>query len=49
VLPAKAEFERKIEEILQEAQERLARRKTLTNDKIIKQIDYFYEPKEDEE
>lgn len=46
-LPPKAEFEMKIREILQEAQERLARRKTPISGDVIKQIDYFYEPKED--
>jgi hypothetical protein len=46
-LPPKTEFETKIREILQEAQERLARRKALISGDVIKQIDYFYEPKED--
>jgi hypothetical protein len=46
-LPPKAEFETKIQEILQEAQERIARRKSLSSGDVIKQIDYFYEPKED--
>ncbi len=48
-LPPKAEFEEKILKILQEAQERLARRKALLSGNATKQIDYFYEPKEDEE
>lgn len=47
-LPPKEEFERKINEIIQEAQERLLRRKSLGNSKIKKQIDYFYEPKDDD-
>jgi predicted nuclease of restriction endonuclease-like (RecB) superfamily len=47
-LPSKAEFERKIKEILREAQERLARRKSLPDSDIPKQIDYFYEAKDDD-
>jgi hypothetical protein len=46
-LPPKAMFERKIREILREAQERLARRKSLPNSKIPKQIEYFFETKDD--
>jgi predicted nuclease of restriction endonuclease-like (RecB) superfamily len=46
-LPPKAEFERKIKEILCEAQERLERRKSLTGGTAQKQIEYFYEPKDD--
>jgi predicted nuclease of restriction endonuclease-like (RecB) superfamily len=48
-LPPKAEFERKIKEILREARERLARRKSLPLVDSRKQIDYFYEPKGDED
>jgi hypothetical protein len=48
-LPPKADFERKIQEILLEAQERLERRKLLPAGEAKKQIDYFCEPKEDEE
>jgi predicted nuclease of restriction endonuclease-like (RecB) superfamily len=48
-LPPKAEFEVKILEILQEAKERLARRQSLSSGDVIKQIEYFYEPKEDKE
>jgi hypothetical protein len=48
-LPPKAEFERKIKEILHEARERLARRKQLPPGSSTKQIDYFYEPKGDED
>ena len=46
-LPPKADFERKIKEILHEAQERLQRRKTIKGREIRKQINYFYEPKDD--
>jgi len=49
VLPPKAEFERKIKEILSEAQERLARRKLISNSQVQKQIEYFYEAKDDED
>jgi len=49
VLPPKAEFERKIQEILLEARERLERRKLLTSGDVIRQIDYFIEPKDDDE
>jgi len=48
-LPPKALLERKIREILHETQERLARRKLLPNSKIQKQIEYFFEPKDDED
>jgi predicted nuclease of restriction endonuclease-like (RecB) superfamily len=47
-LPPKEEFERKIKEILLEAQERLERRKTLPKGKTLKQIDYFYDSKDDD-
>jgi len=47
-LPPKEEFERKIKEILTEAQERLERRKSLPKSKIQKQIDYFYDSKDDD-
>lgn len=46
-LPPKKVFEEKIRTILAEAQERLARRKLLPEESG-RQIDYFYEPKEDE-
>jgi predicted nuclease of restriction endonuclease-like (RecB) superfamily len=46
-LPPKAEFERKIKEILIEVKERLERRKSLPNSER-KQIDYFIEPKDDD-
>ena len=48
-LPPKAEFERKIQEILLEARERLERRKSLTSREVIRQIDYFIEPRDDDE
>ena len=47
-LPPKSEFERKIREIYEEAQERLARRKTLISD-VQRDIDYFYEMKDEDE
>jgi len=46
-LPPKAEFEAKIKTLLIEARERLERRKLLPNSKIPRQIEYFYEPKDD--
>ena len=48
-LPPKALFEEKILSILAEAQERLARRKSLPPEGSRKQIDYFYDPKGDED
>jgi predicted nuclease of restriction endonuclease-like (RecB) superfamily len=48
-LPPKAEFERKIREILAETKERLERRKTLSSSEVIKQIDYFIDPKDDDD
>ncbi|MDR1777227.1 MAG: DUF1016 domain-containing protein [Desulfovibrio sp.] len=47
-LPPKAEFEEKIRTMLVEAQERLARRKLLSPGSQ-KQLDYFFEPKGDED
>ena len=47
-LPPKALLEEKIQMILQEAQERLARRKSLPLGKSTRQLDYFYESKDDE-
>jgi predicted nuclease of restriction endonuclease-like (RecB) superfamily len=47
-LPPKAEFERKIKEILTEARERLERRKSLPKGKVQKQIDYFYDSKDND-
>ena len=48
-MPPKAEFERKIREILARAKERLARRKLLTGGDIQREIEYFYEQKDDED
>jgi predicted nuclease of restriction endonuclease-like (RecB) superfamily len=48
-LPPKAVFEEKIRSILAEAQERLERRKQLLSGDSRKQIDYFYEPKGEED
>jgi len=48
-LPPKAEFETKIKTLLIEARERLARRKLLPNGGIQKQIEYFFEPKDDDD
>jgi hypothetical protein len=47
-LPPRAEFERKIRELLTEAQERLERRKMLADGKTERQIEYFLEPKEED-
>ncbi|MDR2924177.1 MAG: PDDEXK nuclease domain-containing protein [Treponema sp.] len=47
-LPPRAEFERKINEIVIEARERLERRKSLPGSKAQKQIDYFYDSKDTE-
>jgi len=47
-LPPKTVFEQKIKEIIQEARERLERRKSLPKDPG-RQIDYFLEGKDDEE
>ena len=48
-LPPKALLEEKIQSILSEAQERLSRRKSLPISNGKKEIDYFYEAKDDEE
>ena len=48
-LPPKAEFERKIQEILEQAKERLARRKLLANGSVQREIEYFYDVKDDGE
>ena len=47
-LPTKAVFEQKIKEIMEEAQERLQRRKVLPAARQ-KQIDYFIDQKEEDE
>ena len=49
VMPPKKDFERRINEIMQEAKERLERRKNLPIGEIQKQIEYFYESKDDED
>jgi predicted nuclease of restriction endonuclease-like (RecB) superfamily len=50
MLPPKAEFEKKIQTLLLEARERLDRREALAGGDVIRQIDYFYESKaEDDE
>jgi predicted nuclease of restriction endonuclease-like (RecB) superfamily len=49
VLPPKADFERKIQEILLEAHERLERRKMLPNAGVQREIDYFYEQKDEDD
>lgn len=48
-LPPKKQFERKIKEIMAEAKERLERRKLLPQSKIQRQIDYFIEPKDEDD
>lgn len=48
-LPPKAEFERKIREILEEAKERLERRKPLIDGGAERQIEYFIESKDDDD
>ena len=47
-LQPKTLLEEKINSIISEAQERLERRKLLGDGKSGRQIDYFYEPKDDE-
>lgn len=48
-LPPKEIFEKKIQSILAEAQERLERRKQFPQANIAKQINYFYDPKGEED
>ena len=48
-MPPKEVFEEKLRTMLAEAQERLERRRTLLPGSTQKQIDYFYELKEDED
>ena len=48
-MPSKADFERKIREILAQARERLARRKSLISGEVQRDVDYFYETKDDDE
>ncbi len=47
-MPPKEEFERKIQEILAQAKERLARRKLLKSGGVPREIEYFYEAKDDD-
>jgi len=47
-LPPKTEFECKIKEILSQAKERLARRKLLASGEVLRNIEYFYETKDDD-
>jgi predicted nuclease of restriction endonuclease-like (RecB) superfamily len=49
VFPPKRDFERKINEIMKETKERLERRKTLPGKGAHRQIEYFYESKDDED
>ena len=49
IMPSKTEFERKINEIMNEVKERLERRKSLPIRNTRKQIDYFYESKDYED
>jgi predicted nuclease of restriction endonuclease-like (RecB) superfamily len=48
-LPPKAVFEQKIKEIMEEAQERLERRKMLPSSDAKREIEYFYEPKDEDD
>jgi predicted nuclease of restriction endonuclease-like (RecB) superfamily len=48
-LPPRDEFEAKVKAILLESRERLERRKTLPSGEPQKQIDYFYESKDDQD
>ena len=48
-LPSKKEFEKKIGEIYEEAKERLERRKLLKSTDLGREIEYFYELKNDDE
>ena len=49
VLPPKDIFEKKIQEILLEARERIERRKMLPNGTIQRKVNYFYDPKDDDD
>ena len=50
-MPPKAEFEKKIREILTHVKERLERRKTLLSDEslIKRRTEYYLEPKDDDD
>jgi predicted nuclease of restriction endonuclease-like (RecB) superfamily len=47
-LPPKVEFERRIRGMVQEARERLERRKSMPKGEVQKQLDYYFEEKDDE-
>ena len=46
-MPPRADFERKIHEIMTQAQERLSRRKSLTGGEVRREIEFFYEAKDE--
>jgi len=46
-LPPKAEFNAKIREIMTQAKERLQRRKGIPKTDVLRDIDYFFELKDD--
>ena len=48
-LPPKRQFEQKIKEIMQEARERLERRKLFPKSNVQKQIDFFLDPKDEDD
>jgi predicted nuclease of restriction endonuclease-like (RecB) superfamily len=48
-LPPKKQFERKIKEIMAEAKERLERKKLFPQSNVQRQIDYFIEPKDEDD
>jgi len=49
-MPPKADFERKIKELLAEAKERLSRRRLMpTSSEVIREINYFFEGKDDDD
>jgi predicted nuclease of restriction endonuclease-like (RecB) superfamily len=48
VMPPKKEFERRIKEIVNEAEERVERRRALPSAKVRKEISYFCEPEDDD-
>ena len=48
-MPPKVDFERKIREILAQAKERLTRRKMLTDGDAQREIEYFYETKDEDD
>jgi len=48
VMPPKKEFERRIKEIVNEAEERVERRRALPSAKARKEISYFCEPEDDD-